>query len=451
MKSAPAAPTTICGLGDDLLCEVFLRLPSLPSLVRAALTCPAFLRAVRSSPSFRRRFRDLHPAPLLGVFLDIYDSAMPAFVPNRHWSDPDHTAAVRGAEVFLTRVPDVEDEGSDDPDHAAAVRGADVSLTRVHEDESEGGDGDGDEESEFEGGYKSPGWSMTSCRDGYVVLVSRSTKRAAVYDPLTRRLHLLRAPPVETREDAEPEFVVVTPEEDPRSFRVVCISKEMRAAQVAVFSPGSMEWQIFPKVGNLKQFLVYNGPIVNGTLVNGSVYWACSSGSDLHVLNTATLHFSQIDLPPLNDVWDWGQTFKIVGESSDGKPCVARLADLTLEVWVRRAAADGADRWMLDTTFPVPHANGKLKLQNVDEGSIEVAAIISGTVYLSLDQRSYGGGDSTWLLSFCTQTEELKKVCPITYSVDKSCYPYVMAWPPVLVGRKVNSGLEGALTKRNKD
>ncbi|KAF7025374.1 hypothetical protein CFC21_037559 [Triticum aestivum] len=266
MKSAPAAPTTICGLGDDLLCEVFLRLPSLPSLVRAALTCPAFLRAVRSSPSFRRRFRDLHPAPLLGVFLDIYDSAMPAFVPNRHWSDPDHTAAVRGADVFLTRVPDVEDEGSDDPDHAAAVRGADVSLTRVHEDESEGGDGDGDEESEFEGGYKSPGWSMTSCRDGYVVLVSRSTKRAAVYDPLTRRLHLLRAPPVETREDAEPEFVVVTPEEDPRSFRVVCISKEMRAAQVAVFSPGSMEWQIFPKVGNLKQFLVYNGPIVNSGL-----------------------------------------------------------------------------------------------------------------------------------------------------------------------------------------
>uniref|UniRef100_M8B9N9 F-box protein AT5G49610-like beta-propeller domain-containing protein n=1 Tax=Aegilops tauschii TaxID=37682 RepID=M8B9N9_AEGTA len=363
---------------------------------------------------------------------------MPAFVPNRHWSDPDHTAAVCGADVFLTRVPDVEDEGSDS-EHATAVRGADVFLTRVHEDE----------EGEVEGGYKSPGWSMTSCRDGYVVLVNQSTKRTAVYDPLTRCLHLLRAPPVETREDAESEFVVVTPEEDPRSFRVVCISKEMRAAtvfwlSVAVFSPDSREWQIFPKVGNLKQFLVYNGPIVNGTLVNGSVYWACSSGSDLHVLNTATLQLSQIDLPPVNDVWDWGPTFKVVGESSDGKPCVARLADLTLEVWVRRAAADGVDRWMLDTTFPMPDAIGTLKLQNVDERSIEVAAIISGTVYLSLDQRSYGRGDSTWLLSFCIETDELKKVCPITWSIDKSCYPYVMEWPPVLVGPKVNSGLEGA-------
>ncbi|KAK1695726.1 hypothetical protein QYE76_012423 [Lolium multiflorum] len=65
-KSPPATPTTISDLGDDLLREVFLHLPSLPSLVRAALTCPAFLRAVRSSPAFRRRFRELHPPPLLG-------------------------------------------------------------------------------------------------------------------------------------------------------------------------------------------------------------------------------------------------------------------------------------------------------------------------------------------------------------------------------------------------
>uniref|UniRef100_A0A8I6XTW6 F-box domain-containing protein n=2 Tax=Hordeum vulgare subsp. vulgare TaxID=112509 RepID=A0A8I6XTW6_HORVV len=482
MKSAPAAPTTIRGLGDDLLREVFLRLPSLPSLVRAALTCPAFLRAVRSSPAFRRRFLERHPAPLLGIFLDIYKPAMPAFVPVRRRSDPDHAAAIHGADVFLARLPDDEDAGEDD----------------------------------------GPGWSMTSCRDGYVVLVNRSTKRAAVYDPLTRGLHLLRAPPVEIcEEDAGKtkfEYHVVAPDKDRRSFRVLCISRKMdeewwgHQVQVAVFSPASREWEIFPKAGSLQ-----NWAIGNGKLVDGSVYWTSGRGSgQFHVLNTGTLQFSEIDLPPERNVWGsalppepnvwgspernvwgsalppepnvwrlpepnvwgssepnvwgssepnvWGSSepnvwgshggwgsalpaFK-VGETSGGKPCLAREAELTLEVWVWRAAAadDNVDRWMPHTTFPMPDAIGKLELQTADEGwrsPIQVVTIISGTVYLSFNQRSFGTKDTTWLLSFCIETEELKKVCPITCSIDESYYPYVMAWPPVLVGCKVNSELQG--------
>ncbi|KAJ1265845.1 hypothetical protein BS78_08G105400 [Paspalum vaginatum] len=127
-KSQVPTVTTIHALGDDLL-----RLPSLPSLVRAALTCRAFLAAVRSSPAFRRRFRSLHPPPLLGFFFEPIDSGTPSFSPISRPSDPDVAAAVRGAD----------------------------------------------------------------CRGGYLLLLDWSTQQMAVYSPLTRALDLLPTPPDE--------------------------------------------------------------------------------------------------------------------------------------------------------------------------------------------------------------------------------------------------------------
>ncbi|KAM0863850.1 hypothetical protein ACQ4PT_044319 [Festuca glaucescens] len=75
----PPTPTTITCLGDDLLHEIFLRPPALPSLVRAAFACRAFRRAVRSSLAFRRSFRTLHALPLLTLFLERNFEVAPAF------------------------------------------------------------------------------------------------------------------------------------------------------------------------------------------------------------------------------------------------------------------------------------------------------------------------------------------------------------------------------------
>ena len=103
-------------LGNDLLLEIFLRLPSLATLVCAAFTCRAWRYAVASCPAFHRRFRAIHPAPLLGLFLDAPGPvqasnapAFPTFVPSGS-RDMDLCAAVRGGDFFLTCIEDLPDE-----------------------------------------------------------------------------------------------------------------------------------------------------------------------------------------------------------------------------------------------------------------------------------------------------------------------------------------------------
>jgi hypothetical protein len=95
--------TTIHSLSEDLLLEIFLLLPSLATLVHAALTCRPWRRAVASSPSFHNRFCALHPAPILGFFTNPEMPALLAFTPAHH-RDRDMLAAVRGGDFFLTPI-----------------------------------------------------------------------------------------------------------------------------------------------------------------------------------------------------------------------------------------------------------------------------------------------------------------------------------------------------------
>ncbi|KAM0847507.1 hypothetical protein ACQ4PT_054970 [Festuca glaucescens] len=64
--SLQATRSELSALQDELLEEIFLRLPAAADLDRASMACPTFLRVITHHP-FLRHFRTLHPPPQVGI------------------------------------------------------------------------------------------------------------------------------------------------------------------------------------------------------------------------------------------------------------------------------------------------------------------------------------------------------------------------------------------------
>ncbi|KAM0856772.1 hypothetical protein ACQ4PT_048849 [Festuca glaucescens] len=379
-ESPPPAPTTIFTIGDDLLLEIFVRLPSLPTLVRAAFACRNFLHAVRSSPTFRPTFHALHPPPLIGLFLRHREGEIPSFAPLRGRADKDHAAVVRGSDFFLTRVPDDQ-------------------------------------------GY----WNIGDCRDGYLLLHNEQNGLFAAYNPLARVLHRIPPPPEALRE----LYILSNPE---GSFRLVCVHEDGLQVRAVVFSSDSGEWQVLPwtEAATINKdhpdddkHCLPPKP-ATGKLVNGRIYW--TRNDYVVVLDTTTLRFSSMDLPPTMD----GQKPFVLGETKDEELCVVCAIDhrLTVAVWVRRADDDDrVEKWMLDKEIALPEIP-VLKLVAVSRGFLHLHLMPTNepnTVPLC------------WFFSFCLETAaELKKIFSLyQYELERS-YPYIMPWPSSFVCNKMN-------------
>ncbi|CAN6351637.1 unnamed protein product [Urochloa humidicola] len=387
-KPQPPPPTTIRDLGDDLILEIFLRLPSLASLVRAALACRAFLAAVRSSPNFRRRFCALRGRPVLGIFLHRNVTDVHSYAPIRRRSDPDLAAAVRASDVFLNRVPDF---------------------------------------------LACAGWLVADCRGGFVLLLNLGTRQVAAYSPLTRALDLFPALP-EVGGDGRlvhHRYNMVTCDEAPGSFRVVSLCRHRSELRAAVFSSGTREWQILPWTGGVPAPQLDGvDRLCTGAQVERCVYWTHADHAYSIVLDTATLQLSSIDLPA--HLKGQGDAYR-TGQTKDGKLCIVHAVEFTLSIWFRRADADGVDRWMLDSVIPL---EGEIRRATncslVHRFLLRVWAILDGIVYLSTFKSSEHVTKPYWFLSFCLETRKLEKLFYKT--ADSDFYPYIMAWPPALLG-----------------
>ncbi|WVZ53967.1 hypothetical protein U9M48_004848 [Paspalum notatum var. saurae] len=75
-------------------------------------------------------------------------------------------------------------------------------------------------------------------------------------------------------------------------------------------------------------------------------------------------------------------------------------------------------------------------------GAIKVLEIMEGVVYLSTSETFNDPDFLCWFLTFCLETGELTKLFQKKF--DSHVHPYVMAWPPSLVGNSVDPLLEGS-------
>ncbi|TVU34458.1 hypothetical protein EJB05_16291, partial [Eragrostis curvula] len=398
--ASDAAERHISSLGDDIILEIFLRLPSLATLVRAACTCSAWRRAVASSPAFRSRFRALHPAPLLGLFADPIRSGLPVFI-RTHSRDRDVLAALRGGDFIFTSLHEVDD---------------DVSVPVQ--------------------------WLIYGSWDGYLFLLnqkldldeaelswSSDSRFLAAVNPLARQCRD-RAYIVFPYEDMVAGYcsyhhftnvVSLSPDEGSLSLQLICLCYDESRVRAAVYSSNTRDWRVLPwvVVAERRPLQDYDDGLWLRPLMQGSgkVYCPLWNNEYMLTLDTATMEFTVSQLPScLKEAED---RELMVGATKDGSFCIAYDTGHGIGILMR-----GVDEKWVRHDVPL-RKDEYVEVLN-DNGHMDFLAIRDGFVYLAT---------TDMVMSLNLETMELEMLFPKTLNGQyNSFYPYFMAWPPSLVG-----------------
>ncbi|CAO2183412.1 unnamed protein product [Urochloa humidicola] len=383
-----SSTTTINSLGEDLMLEIFLRLPSLATLVRAALTCRPWRRAVASSPAFRRRFRELHPAPLLGLVVEPQPDALPAFSPAQ-CRDRDVLAAIRGGDFAFTHLLDPQGHARD------------VPLS----------------------------WRILDCRGGYLLLRNWDAWLLATINPLVPGSAEYYDMPFNT-EAPEEHFDqlpvslnvhLLSSDEDPMQFQLVWLLHEKSRVQALVYTSDTDDWSFLPWAEVEERVPPHNADeywLRPGWQANGALYWPFKNQEHMLKLDTGTMKFSVSELPPYLK-GNKGCHFA-VGETRNGALCIVYCTGLSIGVLMNIVDDDGVERWVLSGTV---HYEAEADLP-VNNRIMQVVAIEDGFVYLATSQM---------VLVLCLETMKLEKLFPRSFRAHHF-QPYVMAWPTSLLG-----------------
>jgi hypothetical protein len=366
-----SAPSELPFLQDELLEEIFLRLPTAADLARASMASPTFRRVITGHP-FLRRFRTLHPPPLLGIISVTFRPAQPP-----HPSAAAARAFAAAARAFAAADVDFR---------CSFLPSADQFSHRDFRDGRALLSGDVPEGSSSFYDYKR--------RDFVSALTT-----LAVCDPVHRGYLLLPAVPDELAAlvhqpdilDFEPFLAPPGEDEDDSSFRVMCLTQCTTKLVLFIFSSCAGKWQAVTFDSLIALMTSPDDNQASGselTWVSERYYahkcfcWAVYQMNKLLMLDTRVMEFSAVNLPPP----DAGQMIPIpmmaFVETEEGRigmfTLVSRIDNdgYYLRYTKLQNDGDGANPWQLVAVFALPLgyrytimnvAGGYLLLQGIPE------------------------------------------------------------------------------------
>ncbi|KAJ1291368.1 hypothetical protein BS78_02G311600 [Paspalum vaginatum] len=301
--STPDLSSPLWRLSDDLLAEVFLRLPTLADVGRAATACASFRRVV-AERAFIRRLRSVHPAPLLGLLL--FSSIQPA--------EPPHSSA---------------------PYARALLRVADLSFSFI----------------------RSAGrWIPVDARDGRVLLEREAMGGDfAVCDPLSRRYlflpHMPGHPVAQRRGRMKPFLVPNSDEEAETSFRVVCVVEGKPGQLVGfVFSSATGQWRSLAVDASFQPSCKF----LWSSYACGCFYWKVTGTNNFLVLDTRSMEFSSVDVPSGHSQQD-----SVIVEAAEGRIGMFTLHNSIISaasylVYTVREINEGNNMWQVKRRVRLP-------------------------------------------------------------------------------------------------
>ncbi|XP_039838713.1 uncharacterized protein LOC120698963 isoform X1 [Panicum virgatum] len=307
---APPPPVSLPD-NDDILREILLRLPPLPSsLPRASLVCKHWRRLV-SDPGFLRRLREHHQTPpLLGYFFS--DSGGPVFTP------------------ALAPPNCIPPERFSLPEQPAGER-----------------------------------LFFLGCRHGLALLINRRRLQATVWDPITNRKVTVAYPPEFTTDNGAHCFRGAVLSSGAggdgydghclRPFKVILISTHINdghtSVLMCVYESGTGKWS--NTISTIIPSYLFSLPdvLIGDALLCGFFLWPdgiLELDLDRHTLGIIQIPTSSLQSHSVADC----SLLRVV-QTQDRGLGLAVLSKLRIQLWGRKADSDGVARWVLQRTVEV--------------------------------------------------------------------------------------------------